>query len=147
RALEADLARRLARGEIPDEDALLHHVPALGGDALVVVAERPEAEGSRRIGGDVDGARAVLEGAQLLEREERPAREVRLAAEDAVELGRMPAALVDLEADLRAVEEHVQDARGARLRREERGRLRGDARRVPDEIDLVDELVAARLEL
>ena len=100
----------------------------LGRDALVVVAERAEAAGARGVGGDIDMGRSVAERPELVDRQERVARVRQLHPEDAVQLDRVPARLVDLEGELAAVEEDGPPALGAGRGHEERLGLVGDAR-------------------
>ena len=99
----------------------------------------------RRVGDDVDEVRAVAEAlVELVGRQEARARVGGLGAEDAVELGRVAAALVDLEEELRGVEDDRPSARRQHGRREQldgllgeavrparRGRARGRARSRP----------------
>ena len=67
-ALEADGRGALAVGERAAQHAALDEVGAHGGDALVVPAERAQAAGQRRVGGDVQQLRAVAQRAEVVGR-------------------------------------------------------------------------------
>src|SRR4029079_10359342 len=71
--------------------------------------------------------------------------ERRLPAEDPVQLRRVADRLMDLERHLLATEDQVRRLeRGAGVRAEQRPGLAPDARRLAGQVDLADELPAAR---
>ena len=84
----------------------------LRGHALVVEGEGAQAGAvlQARVADHVDDFRAVAQVVQLVEREEAHAGVVGFAAQDAVELDGMADGLVDLQAELRAVEDQVEFA-------------------------------------
>src|SRR5581483_5920805 len=92
--------RRLARGQVVAEEALVYDHRALGGHALVVVAEGAEAARHGRVGDDRDVRRAVAEGAAFLGRDEARARLASLQAELASQYDSMASRLVYLEGGL-----------------------------------------------
>src|SRR5207249_4224574 len=103
--LLADPGRLLARRLVGDEQAVLDEVPALGPHAVVVVAAGREAPGRRLVGVDRDDRRGVLQLPELVRRREGGPREVRLVAERAVQLRRVPDGLVDREPEVRRCED------------------------------------------
>jgi hypothetical protein len=121
----------VAAGQRPDPGALLDDVDALGGGALVVVAERGERAGDGRVGGDVHQLRAVLQAPELAEVEEAGAGEGGLPPEDAVELDRVTDRLVDLQGELARLEHEVHLAGGALGGGEQLDRLLGDLLALP----------------
>src|SRR5262249_16909273 len=138
--------RGLARREVAAEGAAGEEGRRARGHALVVPAEGAEAARAQRVGGEVDARRAVGEAAELIGREERGAGERDLLAERAVELRRVAARFVDLQRELRRVED--EGARAARAGRglKELERLLADARRVAGEGGRGDEPVAGALD-
>ena len=139
-----DPGRRLARAEVPDEHPVLDQVDALGLHALVVPAERAEAARDRRVGDDVDEVGSVAEAVQHVGREEARAGVAGLGAERAVELGGVPAALVDLHVELARVQEDRARARGERRRAQQLDGLARDPLGVALEVHAAHELVARR---
>ena len=130
----ADQGRRLSRREVAGEEAALDDRLASRGRALVVPAERAEAERRRRVGGDVHVLGAVAEAAEVARLEEARARVGGFGAVDAVELGRVADRLVHLEHHLLGVDDDRRDSRWARVGSEERSRLlptRGASRSRP----------------
>src|ERR1022692_1971644 len=151
-AVGARLAHRrrgLARSHVAGEQAIADDVSRLRGHAFIVEGERAEAGAvlRPRVANHVHDFGAVAQAAQLIEREEAHARVVGLAAQDAVELDGMADRLVDLQAQLRAVEDEVELALGALIGAVQRHGFFGDARGVPDQVPLVDQLVALKLML
>src|ERR1039458_25706 len=151
-AVGARLAHRrrgLARSHVAGEQAIADDVSRLRGHAFIVEGERAEAGAvlRPRVANHVHDFGAVAQAAQLIEREEAHARVVGLAAQDAVELDGMADRLVDLQAQLRAVEDEVELALGALFGAVQRHGFFGDARGVPDQVPLVDQLVALKLML
>ena len=124
------------------EDALGDDRLARGGHALVVEGEGAEAERRGRVGGDVHVLGAVAERAEILGLEEARAGVGGLGAVDAVELGRVADRLVHLELHLLGVDHDRGHARRALVRPEERCRLLGDPRGVPDQVERLDVLPA-----
>src|SRR6185369_5616725 len=141
--LATDPRRRLAAAEVPDEDAVPDERYGLGGDALVIPAERAHPAGRGRIGDDVDEIAPVAEAlVELVGRQEARPGVARLGPEDAVELRRMAAALVDLHVELRRVEDDREPARRALRRTEQGDALLGQRARVAGQVEAADELVA-----
>ena len=115
---------------------------ARGGHALVVEAERAEAAGRRRVGGDVHVLGAVAQRAEVARLEEARAGVRGLGAVDAVELGRVADRLVHLQLHLLGVDHDRRHAGRALVGAQQRGRLLGDARRLPPRSSAVDVLPA-----
>jgi hypothetical protein len=109
RLLLADDVRLVADHLVVDQHAVLDQVPALGLDALVVVADGAERVRLHLVGEDRDLVGAVLEVLRLplVQRDEARARVVGLVAEHAVELERVADRLVDGEPKVRRVEHQV----------------------------------------
>ena len=95
-----------AVAEIAGEETVGDDRRALRGDAFVVVGEGAEAGAvlEARVGDHVDDVGAVFQFAQLFDGEKAHAREIRFHAEDAVEFDGMADGFVNLQAELRAVE-------------------------------------------
>ena len=135
------------RREVADEDPLLHERHRLRGHPLVVPPERPEPAGRGRVGDDVDELRAVPEAAaEEVGGEEARAGVARLRPEDAVELRRVAAALVDLEVELGRVEDDRPPPGRQLGGREQLDGLLGEPLRVSEEIEAADVLVPGGLE-
>ena len=142
-AAPADPWRRLAAGQVAGEDARLHEGHALGGDALVVPAERPQAAVRRRVGDEVDEVRSVAEAlVELVGRQEARAGVGSLGTEHPVELGRVSAALVDLEVELRGMEDDRASAGRQGGRAQELDGLLGEGPGARCEVEPTDVLVA-----
>ena len=95
------------------------------GDAFVIVGKRTQA-GAVCLGGvghDVDDFAAVFQCAQLVESEKRRAGKIGFHAEHAVELDGVADRLVNLQAELRAIEHDVVRAFGTLVRRMQRDGL------------------------
>ena len=92
---KTQLRRRLARGEVADEDPFVDELRAHGRNAVVVPPERAHAVRHRRVRRHRDVRRTVPEPAAVLGPHERGASERDLVLEQPVRLGRMPAGLVD----------------------------------------------------
>src|ERR1035441_4512690 len=138
-----------ARGHVAGEQPVADDIGGLRGHAFIVEGERAQAGTvlRPRVANHVHNFGAVAQAAQLIEREEAHARVVGLAAQDAVELDGMADRLVDLQSQLRAVEDEVELALGALIGAVQRDGFCGDARGVPDQVPLVDQLVALKLML
>ena len=113
--------------------------------AFIVKPERAESAQKRRVGGDVHEVRPVAVGAQPGQLEVGCPGERGLPTEDAVEFDRMADALVNLKAELGALEDQgaltlLQD----RCRQQRHGLLR-DTAGVAREIPLADDLEPAGL--
>src|SRR5205823_1862441 len=89
----------------------------------------------------------VAQLAQLIESEKAHARVIGLAAQYAVELDRMAYRFVNLQAQLRAVEDEIEASLRALIGRMQRHGLLGDARSVSEQVQLLDQLVALQLML
>ena len=98
-----------------------------------------------RIADHVDDLRAVTQRVQLVEREEAHAGIVGLDAQHAIELDRMADRFVNLQPELAAIEDEIESAFRAGIGGVQRDRLFGDARRVTEQVELVDEFVAFQL--
>src|ERR1017187_2728696 len=148
-ARPANRRRGLARSHVAGEQAIADDVSRLRGHAFIVEGERAEAGAvlRPRVANHVHDFGAVAQAAQLIEREEAHARVVGLAAQDAVELDGMADRLVDLQAQLRAVEDEVELALGALFGAVQSHGFFGDARGVPDQVPLVDQLGPLKLML
>ena len=120
---------------------------ALRRHAFVVEGEGAEARAvlQARVAHHVDDVRAVAQVAQLVEREEAHAGVVGLAAQHAVELDGMADRFVNLQAELRAVQNQVELAFGTLIGGVQRHGLFGDARRVFEQAQFVHQFVALQL--
>ncbi len=145
----ADGGGGFARGHVADELAVANDVGRLRGNAFVVESEGAHAGAvlDARVANGVDEIGAVAQMIQLVEREKAHARVVGLRAEHAIELDGMADGFVNLEAELAAVEDQIEAAFGALIGRVQRHGLFGHARRVLEQIELVDQLVALELML
>src|SRR6185503_20625378 len=143
-ALSVDPGRRLAARQVTHEDAVLDERHRLRGHALVVPAEGAHPARGRRVGRDVDQVGAVAEaGLELVGGEEARARVRGLGAEHSIELGGMAARLVDLQVELRRVEDDREPARWALWRGQELDGLFGERSGGLLEPLAADDLVAA----
>src|ERR1700691_207779 len=140
----ADSRRGLARGHVAGEQAPADDVGGLRGHAFIVEGEGSEAGTMlrARVADDVHDFGAVAQAAQLIEREEAHARVVRLGAQDAVELDGMAHRLVDLQSQLRAIEDEIEFAFRTLIRAVHCHGFFGDARGVTGQIPFVNQLVA-----
>ena len=105
----ADPRRLLARRLVVLEHALLDDEPLVGRHALVVPRHAGERTFLGAVALDVHDRRAVLELADVLlrRRDEARAREVRLVAHRAIQLGGMADGFVDREPEVARVEDQV----------------------------------------
>ena len=112
--------------------AVADDVGALRRHAFVVEGEGAQAGAvlQARVAHHVDDLRAVAQAPQLVEREEAHAGVIGLAAEHAVELDGVADGFVNLQAELRAVQNQVELAFGALVGGVQRHGFFGDARRV-----------------
>ena len=92
---------------VADQDAVLHDVPLLAGDALVVPADGGQPVDGGAVAGHVHQRRAVLQGAELVDGGERRAGVGGLVAQRPVELGGVPDRLVDGEEEVGRVDDEV----------------------------------------
>src|SRR6185503_4703629 len=144
-ALDAGQGGGVATRQRADPDPVLDDVDRVGGRALVIEAEAAERAWQGRIGGHVHQLRPEPQRTQLPQLQPRRPGECRLPAEDPVELGGVPDRLVDLERHLLAAEDQVgRIQRRAGVRRQELPRLFGDPNGVAGEVQLADQLPAAR---
>ena len=145
----ADGRGGFARGHIADELAVADDVGRLRGNAFVVESEGAQAGAvlEARVANHVDDFGAVAQMIQLVEREKAHARVVGLRAEHAVELDGMADGFVNLQSQLAAIQDQIEAAFGALIGRVQRHGLFGDARRVPQQIDFVNQLIALELVL
>src|SRR5581483_7089370 len=121
--------------EVADEDPLPNEGDGLGGASFVGPAEGPDAARGRGVGDDVDELAPVAEaGLELVDGEEARPGVARFGAEDPVELRRVAAALVDLEVELRRVEDDRRAPGRALRRRQESDGLVGDGGGVTGEV-------------
>ena len=141
RALPAPSCGDAAVGLVADEDAVLDEVPLLLGDAVVVVPDRRQTVLDDSVASDVEELGAVLQAAELVDGRERRAGVVGLVSEGAVELGRVPDALVDRQPEIGRIDDEIVGAglnargrqlvaelagQGRRARPPSRSRLRRD---------------------
>src|SRR5579872_1427383 len=117
-AVRAALAHRggsLSRGHIADEQAGADDVGPMRGHAFIVERESAEAGAvlGARIANHVDQVRSVAQLAELIEGEKTHARIIGLTAEDAVELDGVADRLVNLQGQLRAIQNQMEGALGA----------------------------------
>ena len=98
-----------------------------------------------RVAHHVDDLRSVAQVIQLIQREEAHARVVGLAAQHAIEFDRVADGFVNLQAQLRAVQNQVEFAFGTLVGGVQRHRLFGDPRRVLQQAQLVHQFVALQL--
>src|ERR1700692_193769 len=91
---------------------------ALRGNAFIVIGESSEARPVllTRISNDVDHLASIAQRTQLVESEERCAREIRLHSKHAIEFDGVSDGFVDLQSKLRTIENHVELSFGALLR-------------------------------
>ncbi len=145
----ADGGGGFARGHISDELAVANDVGRLRGNALVVERERAHAGAvfDARVANRVDQVGAVAQVVQLVEREKAHARVVGLRTQHAIELDGMADGFVNLQSELAAIQDQIEAAFGALIGRVQRHGLFGDARRVLQQIEFVDQLVAFELVL
>ena len=144
-ALLADCRGGFAVAEIAGEKPVRNDRSALRGDAFVIVAKCAEARAvlEARVGDDVDDVGAVLQLAEFFDGEKTHAREIRFHAEHAVELDGMADGFVDLQAELRAFENDRACAFRTLYGGMERDGFFADALGVADQIERLDEFVAA----
>src|SRR5579883_3031599 len=145
----ADQRRRLARSHVAGEEAAPDDVGALRAHAFIVERERAKAGAVRgaRVADDVHDLRPVAQLPELIEREEAHPRIVRFAAEHAIELDGVPDRFVNLQPELRAVEDQVELALRTLIRGVQRDGLVSDARSIFEQMQLVDQLIALELVL
>ena len=125
---------------VADERAVLHQVPGLALDALVVVPDGRQAVLGGAVTGDVHQLGAVLQLAELVEGGEGGARVGGLVAQRAVQLGGVPDGLVDGQPQVGRVDDQVVDARlDAR-----RAHLLGEQLRDPRQLDSQSQPVPVR---
>ena len=131
----------LARGHIADELAVANDVGRLRGNAFVVEREGAHAGTvlDARVANRVDQIGAVAQVIQLVEREKAHARVVGLRAEHAIELDGMADGFVNLQPELAAIQNQIEAAFGALIGRVQRHGLFGDARRVLEQIEFMDQ--------
>src|SRR5207247_64737 len=115
--------------------------------ALVVESESTQSPRGGGVGDQVHDLGAVAEPLELVGGEEGSPSVVGLVAEGPVELGRVTARFVDLEAHLRAIEDDGRVARRADRRAEQSDRGRRGAGGMRCKVETLDQLEASRLEL
>ena len=112
---------------VPHQPAVLHQVPGLARDALVVVADRRQPVLGGAVAGDVHQLGAVAQRAELFEGGEGGAGVRGLVPEGTVQLGRVPDGLVDGQPQVRRVDDQVVqprlDAGRPHLLRQQAGHL------------------------
>ena len=145
----ADGGGGFARGHISDELAVANDVGRLRGNAFVVEREGAHAGTvfDARVANRVDQVGAVAQMIQLVEREKAHARIIGLGTEHAIELDGMADGFVNLQPELAAIQDQVEAAFGALIGRVQRHGLFGHERRVRQQIQFVDQLVALELML
>ncbi len=100
-----------------------------------------------RIGYHVDDFRAVPQVVQFVQREEAHAGVIRFGAQHAIQFDGMADRFVDLQPELRAVENEIEHAFWTLIGGVERHGLFGDTRRVFEQPHLIDQLIAFQLVL
>ncbi len=108
-AVRANGVRSVARRQISGEKSVRDHWRALRRNAFVVVLERAKSRTVRFgcVGDNVHDVAAIFQLAQFLGGEERHAGEVGFHAEHAIEFDRMSNRFVDLQSELRRIENDV----------------------------------------
>ena len=99
------------------------------------------------VGDNVHHIAAVTESAQLVEREERGAGEVRFHAQHAIKFDGMPDGFVDLQPELRAIENDVEHAFGTLVGVMQSHGFFGDAAGILDEVQFINQFVSFVLPL
>src|SRR5579862_609046 len=138
-----------ARGHVAGEQAVADDVGGLRRHAFIV-----EREGAQtgtvlgaRVAHHVDNLRAIAQAVQLIERQEAHAGIIGLAAEHAVQLDGVPDGFVDLQAELRTIQDEVEIALGALIGAVQRHGLLRDARGILHQVPLFHQFVALELML
>ncbi len=145
----ADGGGGFARGHVSDELAVANDVGRLRGNAFVIESERAHAGAvlDASVANRVDQFRAVAQVIQFVEREKAHARVVGLRTEHAIELDGMADGFVHLQSELAAIQDQIEAAFGALIGRVQRHGLLGHARRVLQQCQFVDQLIALELML
>ncbi len=143
RARLADLGSHLPIRAVAHEDAVPHDVPALAGNAVIVVAGGRQRLGLSIVGHQVHVRRAVAEASALLGGEKARPRVVGFIAERPIQFARMTAGFMDRQGQVLRVEDEIVLPRVHLRRPNFLHRLRGDARCLSQELGLGDQLVAA----
>ncbi len=145
----ADGGGGFARGHVAHELPVANDVGRLRGHAFVVERKGSHAGAVLEAGvaNRVHQIGAVAQVIQLVEREKAHARVVGFRAEHAIELDGMADGFVNLQPELTAIQDQIEAAFGTLIGRVQRHGLFGDARRVLQQIELVDQLVAFQLML
>ena len=134
---------RLAAGQVTDEESLVDEPDVLRLDALVVVAEAAETAGNRGVRHDGDLVAAVAQLSEQIWGHEAGAGICGLGSVDAVELGGVAAGLMNLERQLRGIEDDGLATRRAVLGAKEGAGLLGHPRCVGGELHRLHQLPAA----
>jgi hypothetical protein len=137
------------RGHIAHETAAADDVGSLRRHAFVVEGERAQARPvlQPRVAHHVDDFRAVAQPAELVEREKTHAGVVGFAAQHAIELDGVADGFVDLQTELRAVQNQVEFAFGTLIGGVQRHGLFSHARSVFEQAQLFHQLVPLQLVL
>ena len=119
------------------------------GNAFVVETERtkPRTVLLARICDHVHQVAAIAQRAQLVERQKRSAGEIRFHPQHAVEFDRMPDRFVNLQPQLRAIENDVELAFRTLIGMMQRHRLFGDPPGVFEQLQFIDQLISLVLPL
>src|SRR5271157_1320559 len=141
--------RGLARGHVAHELAGANDIGRLRRHAFIVESESAETGAmiKARVADHVDNIRAVAQVVELVECEKARAGVVGFAAEDAVELDGMADGFVNLQAELRAIEDQVKLTFRALRGGVQRHGFFGDARGMAQQVELSHQLVAFQLVL
>ena len=117
--------------------------------AFIVIGEGPEPRSVflPRVGHDVDQFAAVAQIAQLLESKKRSARKICFHAEHAIQFNRMPDGFVNLQAQLRSIQNDCGRAFRALVRMMQRDGLFRHAPRILHQFHFFDQFIAAVLPL
>src|SRR5580658_6057674 len=148
-AILADGVRGLARTEVAGKQSIGDDRRALRRNALIVEGKRSQARPVllARVRDHIHHLAAIAQSAQLVECKEGSAREIRLHAQHAIEFDGMPDRFMNLQPQLRAVENDVERAFGALFSSMQRNSFFRDAARVLDQLQLIYQLIAPVLPL
>src|SRR5579859_2624693 len=140
---------RLARRHIANKMPIADDVGRVRGHALVVECECPQTGAvlQARVANNVHDFRGVLKFVQLVERQKAHARVVGFGAKHAVQLNWMADRFMNLQPELRAVQNQIEAPLRALVGRVQRHRFLGHARSIFEQLQLFHQFVALQLVL
>ena len=146
RSFFADRRSRFAIAQVAGKQPVGDNRRTLRGHAFIVVRKRAKAGAVLKasVGDNIHNLGAVLQLPQFFGGEETHARKIRFHAQHAVELNRMADRFVNLQAQLRAIENDRALPLGALGGRMQRNRFFGDALRMGHQVERFDQFVAAQ---